>query len=115
MYWLLFILPICNSYLNNWFPVLPIKSTDFSNPKQMVRTSNDYGVTFNSAVNASINASADPCECCKGSLVVDDANIFLLFRKNDNNINVVCPLNTVSLQRPDILVIISDLLIFLLL
>lgn len=35
MYWLLFILPICNSYLNNWFPVLPIKSTDFSNPKQI--------------------------------------------------------------------------------
>ena len=73
---------------NSGNPIVSYMKYDlnFSNPKQMVRTSNDYGVTFNSAVNASINASADPCECCKSSLVVDDANIFLLFRKNDNNI-----------------------------
>lgn len=60
-------------------------SLNFSNPKQMVRTSNDYGLTFNTAVEASLNAAEEPCECCKSSLIVKDENIFLLFRNNENN------------------------------
>ena len=60
-------------------------SLNFSNPKQMVRTSNDYGSTFNIAVEASLNASSEPCECCKSSLIVNDENIYLLFRNNENN------------------------------
>lgn len=60
-------------------------SLNFSNPKQMVRTSNDYGLTFNTAVEASFNTPEEPCECCKSSLIVKDENIFLLFRNNENN------------------------------
>ena len=58
---------------------------NFSNPKQMVRTSNNYGSTFNTAVEASLNASSEPCECCKSSLIVNDQDIYLLFRNNENN------------------------------
>lgn len=60
-------------------------SLNFTDPRQMVRTSNDYGATFNTAVEASLNASSEPCECCKSSLIVNNDNIFLLFRNNENN------------------------------
>ena len=29
------ILQLCSAYINNWFPVVPISSTDFNNPKQI--------------------------------------------------------------------------------
>tara|TARA_B100001758_G_C18382778_1_gene598262 strand:+ start:107 stop:1423 length:1317 start_codon:yes stop_codon:yes gene_type:complete len=61
-------------------------TTFFTNPKQIVRTSSDFGTTFNTAVVASANASAEPCECCKSSVIAKDNKIFLLFRVNDNNI-----------------------------
>jgi len=57
---------------------------NFSEPKQMVRTSNDFGNTFNQAVVAS-DISSEPCECCKSSLIVSDSNIFVLYRNNENN------------------------------
>ena len=57
---------------------------NFSEPKQMIRTSNDFGDTFNQAVVAS-NISSEPCECCKSSLIVSDSNIFVLYRNNENN------------------------------
>ena len=61
-------------------------SIDFSKSDQIVRTSNDYGLTFNPPANATLNIPDDPCDCCKASLVVDSNNIFVLFRNNENNV-----------------------------
>lgn len=61
-------------------------TTFFTNPKQIVRTSSNFGTTFNTAVVASANAPAEPCECCKSSVIARNNKIFLLFRVNDNNI-----------------------------
>ena len=51
----------------------------------MVRTSNDFGLTFGTAVSSTLNSPDDPCDCCKASLLVSGNNIFVLFRNNENN------------------------------
>ena len=48
----------------------------FSTAEQMVRTSNDYGLTFGTAVSSTSNSPDDPCDCCKASLLVSGNNIF---------------------------------------
>jgi len=61
-------------YLLNW-----------SEPKQMVNRSTDYGNSFLGGVNASASAPGEPCDCCKASLVLDNDDIYLLFRNNISN------------------------------
>ena len=61
-------------YLLNW-----------SEPKQMVNKSTDYGNSFLGGVNASSSAPGEPCDCCKASLVLDNDDIYLLFRNNISN------------------------------
>ena len=62
-------------YLLNWME-----------PKQMVNKSNDFGNSFIGAVEASHLSPGEPCDCCKSSLVIDNDNIYLLYRNNDNNV-----------------------------
>ena len=68
--------PIINymQYLLNW-----------TEPKQMVNKSTDYGNSFLGSVDASFSAPGEPCDCCKASLVLDNDDIYLLFRNNNNN------------------------------
>ena len=43
MWYLLFFLPIVESYyLNNWFPIVPISSTNFKHPKQIRLLGKDF-------------------------------------------------------------------------
>ena len=42
MWIFLFIIVPCYGYLNNWFPVVPISSSDFSNPKQIRILGKDF-------------------------------------------------------------------------
>ena len=45
MWYLLFFLPIVNCYyLNNWFPIIPISSTNFKDPKQIRLLGKDFVV-----------------------------------------------------------------------
>ena len=62
-------------YLLNWME-----------PKQMVSKSNDFGNSFVGAVEASHLSPGEPCDCCKSSLVIDNDNIYLFYRNNDNNV-----------------------------
>ena len=68
--------PVVNymQYLLNW-----------GEPKQMVNRSIDYGNTFLGSVHASVNAPGEPCDCCKASLILDNDDIYLLFRNNNLN------------------------------
>jgi hypothetical protein len=61
-------------YLLNWME-----------PQQMVNTSNNYGSSFNGAIEGSALAPGEPCDCCKSSLVSSGDDLFLLFRNNHNN------------------------------
>ena len=61
-------------YLLNW-----------TEPQQMVNISNNYGSSFNGAIEASALAPGEPCDCCKSSLVSSGDDLFLLFRNNYNN------------------------------
>ena len=68
-------------------PVVSYMKNDlsFSTAEQMVRTSNDFGLTFGTAVSSTLNSPDDPCDCCKASLLVSGNNIYVLFRNNENN------------------------------
>ena len=68
--------PIVNymQYLLNW-----------TEPKQMVNRSINFGDSFLGSVEASQSAPGEPCDCCKASLVLDNDDIFLLFRNNNSN------------------------------
>lgn len=54
--------------------------------KQMVKISSDFGNTFSAAIDVSALAPGEPCDCCKSSLVANGNEVFLLFRNNDNNV-----------------------------
>ena len=55
--------------------------------KQTVRASFDFGQSFSSATDVSVLAPGEPCDCCQSTFVTDGNNdVFLLFRNNDNNI-----------------------------
>jgi hypothetical protein len=56
-------------------------------PHYVVSTSSDFGMTFNSDVNAS-NAlvPGEACDCCMGELVASPTRNVMLFRNNDDNI-----------------------------
>jgi len=55
--------------------------------KQTVRTSFDFGTTFSAAVDVSFLAPGEPCDCCQSTMVTNgNDDVFLLFRNNDNNV-----------------------------
>ena len=58
---------------------------NYMEPKQMVNVSNNFGSSFIGAIEGSVLADGEPCDCCKASLVSKGDNLFLLFRNNDNN------------------------------
>ena len=58
---------------------------NFTEPKQMVNRSINYGDSFIGSVEGSESAPGEPCDCCKSSLILDDNDIYLLFRNNINN------------------------------
>jgi len=55
--------------------------------KQTVRTSFDFGMTFSSAADVSTLAPGEPCDCCQATLVTNgNDDVFFLFRNDDNNV-----------------------------
>ena len=55
--------------------------------KQTVRTSFDFGTTFSAAADVSSLAPGEPCDCCQSTMVTNGNNdVFLLFRNNDSNV-----------------------------
>ena len=55
--------------------------------KQAVRTSSNFGQTFSTANDVSVLAPGEPCDCCQSTIVTSGNNdVFLLFRNNDNNV-----------------------------
>jgi hypothetical protein len=61
-------------------------TTSWTDWKQMVKTSFDFGTTFSAAVDVSALAPGEPCDCCQSTLVAKGNNVYLLFRNNDNNV-----------------------------
>jgi hypothetical protein len=58
---------------------------NFTEPKQMVNRSINYGDSFIGSVEGSESTPGEPCDCCKSSLILDNNDIYLLFRNNINN------------------------------
>ena len=58
---------------------------NFTEPKQMVNRSINYGDSFIGSIEGSESAPGEPCDCCKSSLILDNNDIYLLFRNNINN------------------------------
>jgi hypothetical protein len=61
-------------------------TTSWTDWKQMVKTSFDFGTTFSTAVDVSALAPGEPCDCCQSTLVTKGNDVYLLFRNNDNNV-----------------------------
>ena len=59
---------------------------NWHNPRQIVKTSNDYGSTFSPAVNGSNLSPGEPCDCCRADIISNGDHVYLLYRNNDNNI-----------------------------
>ena len=58
---------------------------NFTEPKQMVNRSINHGDSFIGSIEGSESAPGEPCDCCKSSLILDNNDIYLLFRNNINN------------------------------
>ena len=54
--------------------------------KQVVKTSFNFGMSFSSATDVSALAPGEPCDCCQSTLVTNGNNVYLLFRNDDNNV-----------------------------
>ena len=54
--------------------------------KQVVKTSFNLGMSFSPATDVSALASGEPCDCCQSTLVTNGNSVYLLFRNNDNNV-----------------------------
>ena len=55
--------------------------------KQTVRTSFDFGQTFSSPADVSALTPGEPCDCCQSTMVTNgNDDVLLLFRNNDNNV-----------------------------
>ena len=59
---------------------------NWHNPRQIVKTSNDYGNTFGPGVNASALSPGEPCDCCRSDILSSGNDVYLLYRNNDVNI-----------------------------
>ena len=54
--------------------------------KQVVKTSFNFGMSFSLATDVSALAPGEPCDCCQSTLVSDCNNVYLLFRNDDSNV-----------------------------
>ena len=54
--------------------------------KQVVKTSFNFGMSFSPATDVSALAPGEPCDCCQSTLVTNENNVYLLFRNNENNV-----------------------------
>jgi len=61
-------------------------TNSWTNWKQMVKTSFDFGMNFSAAVDVSDLAPGEPCDCCQSTLIASSNSVFLLFRNNNNNV-----------------------------
>jgi hypothetical protein len=62
-------------------------TTSWTDWKQIVKTSFDFGTNFSTAVDVSALAPGEPCDCCQSTLVTKGNNdVFLLFRNDDSNV-----------------------------
>jgi len=60
---------------------------NFTDYKQTVRASFDFGQTFSAEADVSALAPGEPCDCCQSTLVTKGNNdVFLLFRNDDSNV-----------------------------
>jgi len=64
--------------------------------KQVVKTSFNFGMSFSPATDVSALAPGEPCDCCQSTLVTNGNNVYLLFRNDDSNIR-----NTYIAQSTD--------------
>lgn len=58
----------------------------FLNPRQSLITSFDKGQSF--SIDSVVNSAAPgrPCECCQGSMEMEDTTYVFYYRNNDNNV-----------------------------
>jgi hypothetical protein len=54
--------------------------------KQVVKTSFNFGMSFSPATDVSVLAPGEPCDCCQSTLVTNGNNVYLLFRNDDSNV-----------------------------
>jgi len=64
--------------------------------KQVVKTSFNFGMSFSPATDVSALAPGEPCDCCQSTLVTNGNNVYLLFRNDDSNVR-----NTYIAQSTD--------------
>ena len=64
--------------------------------KQVVKTSFNFGTSFSPATDVSALAPGEPCDCCQSTLVTYENNVYLLFRNDDSNVR-----NTYIAQSTD--------------
>lgn len=54
--------------------------------KQVVKTSFNFGMSFSAATDVSALAPGEPCDCCQSTMVTNGNNVYLLFRNDVNNV-----------------------------
>ena len=54
--------------------------------KQVVKTSFNFGMSFSPGTDVSALAPGEPCDCCQSTLVTNGNNVYLLFRNDDSNV-----------------------------
>ena len=54
--------------------------------KQVVKTSFNFGMSFSPATDVSALAPGEPCDCCQSTLVTNGNNVYLLFRNDDSDV-----------------------------
>ena len=57
-----------------------------NNPRQTLIISKDRGITFGKDSTVNTFAAGQPCECCQGSMEMQDSNWVFYYRNNVNNI-----------------------------
>ena len=54
--------------------------------KQVVKSSFNFGTSFSPATDVSALAPGEPCDCCQSTLVTYESNVYLLFRNDESNV-----------------------------
>jgi hypothetical protein len=60
--------------------------SNFHDPRYVVSTSMDWGVSFTSPVDGTYLANGEVCDCCPGFVMGSENETHLLFRNNDQNL-----------------------------
>jgi len=62
-------------------------TTAWTDWKQMVKSSADFGQTFSNAFDVSALAPGEPCDCCQSTFATNgNDDVFLLFRNDESNV-----------------------------